>query len=300
MHILITGASGMLGRRIARQLCNSGHTVAALSRSPVKDLSFTASFQWDPDQGVMDAHAFEGVDAVVHLAGAGIADRRWTTRRKEELLTSRVRSTAFLKEQLEKVPNRIHAVIAASAVGYYGDTGSRLITEADASGQGFLAETCLKWEAALQSLGNDQRRLVIFRIGFVIDRSDGALPVMARPVRFFAGAPYGDGQQYISWIDSVDLTRLFDYAVVNSEMRGVFNAVAPGVVTNEVFIRTVAGVLHRPVWPIGIPAWLLKVLLGEQSALVLDGQRVSADKVGASGFAFDFPDLTSSLEHHLN
>lgn len=290
----------MLGRRIARQLCNSGHTVTALSRSPVKDPSFTASYHWDPEKEAMDAHAFDGVDAVIHLAGAGIADRRWTPQRKAELLNSRVRSTAFLRQQLDSLPNRIHTVIAASAVGYYGDTGSRLVTETDPSGQGFLAETCLKWEGALQSLGNDLRRLVIFRIGFVIDRSSGALPVMARPVRFFAGAPYGDGQQYISWIDSVDLSRLFDYAIARTDMKGVFNAVAPGAVTNKAFVRALGGVLHRPVWPFGIPGWLLKAILGEQSALVLDGQHVSADKVGANGFRFDFPDLVSSLEHHLN
>jgi uncharacterized protein (TIGR01777 family) len=298
-RILITGASGMIAGKLAEQLLTAGFDVIAMSRSVVRDARFAASYQWQPEKNQFDPRALEGVVAVVHLAGAGIADEKWTAQRKREILESRTQSTAFLAEQLRILPHTISTVVAASATGFYGDTADRLVTENDAAGTGFLAETCIAWEQSLQRLKTDTTRLVILRIGFVIDRKDGALPVMARPVRLFAGAPYGNGRQFISWIDSHDLAKLFQYAITNPSLTGTYNAVAPYPVHNKDFIKALGKALHRPIWPIAVPSIIFKMLLGEQSALVLQGQHVSAEKTLATGFRFDFPALESSLQHHL-
>jgi uncharacterized protein (TIGR01777 family) len=299
MRVLITGASGFLGRKIAARLAASGHTVYGLSRTPVNDPAFRASFLWNPDKEQFDPRCLADTDAIVHLAGAGIADKRWTAARKRELLLSRTTSTTFLARQLSSHPHAVKSVVAASATGYYGDSGVSSVTEQHSPGSGFLAETCVAWEAANHQLAVPGRRLVLLRIGFVIDRSEGALPVMARPVRWMAGAPYGSGNQYVSWIDSQDLARLFGFALVNASMTGVYNAVSPKPVTNRVFIRTIGKVLRKPVWPFAVPSFVFKSLLGEQSELVLDGQNVSADKVLAAGFSFEFPELEAALKHHL-
>ncbi|MFM2206469.1 MAG: hypothetical protein RL213_444 [Bacteroidota bacterium] len=299
MRVLITGATGFLGRKIAARLAASGHTVYGLSRTPVSDPSFSASFLWDPDKEQFDSRCLADTDAIVHLAGAGIADKRWTAARKRELLLSRTTSTTFLARQLSRHTHHVKSVVAASASGYYGDSGASIVTEQHPPGSGFLAETCVAWEAANHQLAVPGRRLVLLRIGFVIDRSEGALPVMARPVRWMAGAPYGSGRQFLSWIDSHDLARLFEFALANDSLSGVYNAVSPEPVTNREFLTAIGRVLHRPVWPFAVPAFVFRTLLGEQSELVLGGQNVSAEKVLASGFSFEFPALDAALKHHL-
>lgn len=299
-RVLITGASGMIAGKVAEQLQLSGIEVVGLSRSAKKDHRFAASYRWDPEKGYLDPMAFEGVDSIVHLAGAGIADEKWTEKRKREIIESRTKGTAFLAEQLSKIPHQITTIVAASATGFYGNASEQTANESTAAGHGFLAETCMAWENALLQLQNTSTRLVILRIGFVIDRNDGALPVMARPVRLFAGAPYGNGRQYISWIDSHDLARLFLFSITNKSMSGIYNAVAPQPASNRDFVKALGNVLHRPVWPINIPSFVFKTLLGEQSTLVLEGQRVSAEKTLAAGFHFDYPELNKSLQHHLN
>jgi len=289
----------MIARKVAELLKASAHLAFALSRRPVNDPLFAGYFQWDPEKKTFDAAAFSDMDAVIHLAGAGIADTKWTPARKKEIISSRTQSAAFLAEQLRIVPNNIRTIVAASATGFYGNPGQELMHETAAAGKGFLAEACTRWEESLHGLALPNIRLTILRIGFVIDRNGGALPVMARPVRLCVGAPYGSGKQYISWIDSNDLSRLFLHALTDASMKGTYNAVAPDPVTNVAFIKAIGKRLRRPAWPFGIPSAVFKVMLGEQSELVLGGQRVSADKVLAAGFKFEFKTLDDSLKNHL-
>lgn len=297
--VLITGATGMLARKLAAKLTADGVETVALSRSSTPIQGFNAVHTWNPDRGILDENALRNVDAIVHLAGAGIADKKWTDARKQEIINSRVKGTELLSLMLHGIPNRVQIVVSASATGYYGDCGASLKTEIDAAGEGFLAETCQKWENALEKLHAPARRTVILRIGFVIDRQDGALPVMARPVRLFAGAPYGSGKQYLSWIDSSDLIRLFIFAIGNEKLSGIYNAVAPTPVINSEFIKTIGRTLHRPVWPIGIPGTVFRILMGEQADLILQSQYASSGKISDTGFVFEYPDLKSSLKHHL-
>lgn len=297
-RVLITGSSGFLGGLLAQALQKSGDTPLGLSRSGHTRPPFETGYRWDPSHGLLDPEALRNTEVIFHLAGAGIAEKRWTASRKQEILNSRVEPTRLLAEHLRKHPHRVQTIVAASATGYYGDTAESLCEENRPAGNGFLADTCAAWEKALHELALPGIRLVILRIGFVIDRTGGALPVMAKPVRFFLGAPYSNGRQYISWIDSEDLVRLFLFARNQPAMHGTFNAVAPQPVTNREFIRGLGKTLHRPVLPIGIPAFVFRLMLGEQADLVLHGQRVSCAKTLETGFQFLYPDLLSSLDHH--
>ncbi|MFM7217120.1 MAG: TIGR01777 family oxidoreductase [Bacteroidota bacterium] len=297
--VLITGATGMLARRIAAALSANGTTVVALSRSSTPLPGYSATFQWNPAKGEIDSRALDGVDAIVHLAGAGIADKKWSAARKKEIIDSRVSGSHVLADALLNQTNQVRTVVNASATGFYGDCKQTLHTESDRPGNGFLAETCIKWEQALERLGAPERRNVILRIGFVIDRADGALPVMARPVRFFVGAPYGTGKQFLSWIDSADLVRLFLFALENQHVSGTYNAVAPTPVSNRDFIRSLGKAMQRPVWPIAVPSFVFRTLLGEQADLILQSQYASSKKILDAGFRFDYPELSGSLHHHL-
>lgn len=297
--ILITGGSGRIGRRLADELVRNGLQPFLLSRVSAVPAPYAGSYVWDPSTGIFDSDSLSGTDAIFHLAGAGIADQPWSPGRKAEILQSRSQSALLLAKKLKETPNKVKTIIAASAVGYYGDTGEKIIAESDPAGSGFLAETCQAWEEALSHLALPGIRLVIFRIGFVIDRKGGALPEMMRPVKLFAGAPYGTGRQYISWIDIDDLTSLFFHSLYNETMNGVYNAVAPSPITNKEFVQSLGAALHRPVWPFNIPGAIFRMILGEQAQLVLQGQRVSAEKVLSSKFVFRFPKLSDSLLHQL-
>jgi uncharacterized protein (TIGR01777 family) len=298
-RVLITGGSGMIGTRIAQSLSDNGVEAVALSRSTHQTPPFTATFFWNPTTGAFDPKAFDGVDTIIHLAGAGIADKRWTEQRKHEIIESRVRSTQLLAAKLNEIPNNVRSVVAASAVGYYGNSGDERVDETTPPGDDFLAITCVQWEQALRTLETKERRLAIIRIGIVLDAQGGALPVMARPVKLFTGAPYGNGKQYVSWIDSSDLVRIFLFAASHATVSGIYNAVAPEPVTNNQFVKHLGQVLHRPVWPIAVPGFVFKLLLGEQAAMVLGGQQVSCEKLVSAGFQFEFPDVMRSLQHQL-
>ena len=298
-RILITGASGLIGRLVAAALRESGIEAVALGRSAVNAPPFSASFIWNPATGYFDDKALEGVDAIIHLAGAGIADKRWTDKRKQEILESRIASAHLLAAKLKSIPNQVRTIVAASAIGYYGNSGEQEINETSQAGNDFLALTCMQWEQALNELKQSNRRLAILRIGIVLDANGGALPVMARPVKMLAGAPYGNGKQFVSWIDSHDLVQLFLKAVMDENMSGIYNAVAPAPVSNKQFVHAIGKTIHRPVWPIPIPGFIFKIILGEQAEMILGGQYVSSEKVINTGFPFKYPELLQSLQHQL-
>ncbi len=292
--ILITGGSGLLGHRLTQLLLERGDQVAHLGRKENLQ-SAVPCFRWDPNAGYLDEAAFAGVDHVIHLAGAGIADARWTPSRKKELINSRVLGTRLLAQSIAQLDNKPKSCIAASAVGYYGDVQNRLCTEDDASGDDFLAEICVAWEKENQQLSTFLP-LSIVRIGIVLSLEGGALPKMALPIRLFAGSVLGRGTQSMSWIHIDDLCRLFLHLLDHPEHTGIYNGVAPIPEQHHTVMRAIGRQLNRPVW-LWVPGLVLRLLLGEMASTVLTGQQVSNDKILQTGFKFQYGNIHSALKN---
>lgn len=300
MKVLITGGTGTVGQRLMALLQAEGHSVCLLSRRPTAERRGVRTFHWDIERGFIDGEAFEGVDAIVHLAGAGVADSRWTEARKQEILNSRVHSTQLLASALQRSDHRVKAVVCASAVGYYGDTAGAIVSENTPAGQDFLAKVCQAWEDAEEAFARQGLRTVKLRIGVVLSQQGGALEKMAMPVRIGMGAPLGSGEQYLSWIHERDLVRIFLHALQAPHMQGVYNAVAPNPATNRQFNATLAEVLGRPNFLPAVPAFALKLMLGQMAEMLLGGCRASCDKLRRTGFTFDYPDLRPALRSLLD
>ena len=241
--------------------------------------------------------AFQKTDTIIHLAGTGIADGRWTEKRKKEIIDSRVKSADLIFETLKANAHHVKTFISASAIGIYGDCKDEWIDETYPAAPDFLGETCKVWEAAANKFSTLGIRVVIFRIGIILAKDEGALPQMARPVKLFAGSPLGSGKQFMSWIHVTDLCRVFLKAVEEERMTGVYNAVAPNPVTHREFIKSLTKVLHRLFIPIPVPAFILRLILGEKAKIVLDGQRVSSKKIRDTGFRFQFEKAEDALKN---
>jgi uncharacterized protein len=295
--ILITGASGLIGKRLTDLLLKKGYQVSHLSRSSKSGR--VPSFVWDVDKDEMDSKALEGVDAIIHLAGAGVADKRWTKSRKEEILMSRVKSTELLHNTLLATPNTVKAVVSASAIGYYGFQFNEELTEESKPGADFLAKVTNQWEAEVDKLAALKIRVVKLRIGIVLSEKGGALVEMAKPIRWGVGSPLGTGSQYISWIHLDDLCEMFIHAIDTDQMNGAFNAVSGNWVTNEEMTKAIAHELKRPLWLPNVPTFVLKIVVGEMAAIVLGGSKVSADKIKKTGFEFQYSKLENALEELL-
>ena len=293
-HILLTGGSGTLGKDLTQLLLSKGYTVSVLSRKPGNDPQ-VKTFTWDIAKGKIDENCIDGVDTIVHLAGAGIADERWTNERKKELIMSRTRSIALIYELLSKRTNIVTSVISASGIGYYSDRGNELLTEDGEPYRDFLGECCIQWEKAVNEGEKLGLRIVKFRTGVVLTTQGGALSKLAMPIKFGVGSPLGSGKQWVSWIHHRDVANLYLYGIENDNLSGVFNMVAPNPVTNEDLTKAVAKQLHRPLWLPNVPAFILKLLLGEMSTLVLGSARVAAAKIQNTGYNFLYTDLESAL-----
>ncbi|MDQ4140778.1 MAG: TIGR01777 family oxidoreductase [Bacteroidota bacterium] len=294
--ILITGGTGLIGTRLSEMLIDLGYEVAHLSRSSTKHSKYQ-TFKWDIEKDYIEEAALTYTDYIINLAGASVADEKWTDKRKQEIRDSRIKSTNLLINQLQKAPHHVKGFISASAVGIYGNSGERLVAEESSHAENdFLAEVCRDWEKAANQATNLGIRTVIFRIGIVLSKEGGALPQLAKPIKYLVGAPLGSGQQYISWIHLDDLCRLFIAAIEDHQFHGIYNAVAPHPVTNEEFTRTLADILHKPLTGLKVPAFGLKLVLGEMSEAVLGGSRVSANKVLQTGFTFEYNYLDQALE----
>ena len=291
--ILLSGGSGLLGSHLAHFLKSRSIETSVLTRKSVDDK--TDFYKWNPARQEIDLMAFENCSAIIHLAGAGIAGKRWTAKRKEQILNSRIHSTNLLFESLKGRAHKIQTIVSASAVGVYGNGHDVWKNEESEIDKGFLQDTCVAWENSVRRFEELGVRVVILRIGVVLAKEGGALPQMALPLKFFFGAPLGSGKQYISWIHVDDLCRIFLKAIVNKEMNGVFNAVGPKPVTNKEFYRALASKLNRPLWPINVPSSLMRLILGQKAEIVLNGQRVSNDKLLNSGFNFNYPTIDEAL-----
>ncbi len=294
--VLITGGTGMIGTGISEKLAKTGHQVIHLSRSASPNANYP-TFQWDVREGTIDERAFEGVDVMIHLAGASI-NQRWTEKNKKIIIDSRVNSANLLYDTVQSLNTPLKSFISMSAVGYYGaDTGDNLITESTDPGNDFLAETVTKWEAAADQF-QSICQVTKFRTGVVLSREGGALPQIARPVRYGVGAPIGSGKQWMSWIHLDDVVNVFCEAV-EGKLRGTFNLVAPQPVSNADFTQTIAKTLNRPLIFPNVPSFILRLFLGEMATIVIGGNNVSSNHLKTSGFKFKYPGLEDALKDLL-
>lgn len=294
-HILLTGASGLIGRQLTQALLNKGYTVSHLSRKPKND-SPVKVYLWDIHKGTIDEQCMNGVDIIIHLAGAGIAETRWTESRKKELIDSRVKSIELIYQVLKQKPHQVKKVISASATGYYGNRSDELLTEDSKAGEGFLSECCIAWEKAVDEgkvLGLD---ILKFRTGVVLSKDGGALPKLATPVKLYIGSPLGNGLQWIPWIHENDVIKMYLYGVEHPDLTGTCNMAAPLPVTNAQLTKAVAHQLKKPLWAPKVPAFLLKLLLGEMAVVVLGSTRTSAIKIEQEGFQFQYPNIETALK----
>jgi uncharacterized protein (TIGR01777 family) len=296
--ILITGGSGLIGGHLTRLLLKEGFSVRHLSRSVMAEAT-TPTFQWDIATGIVDPRALEGVDHIVHLSGAGIADKRWTKKRKKVLYKSRVDAAELLKRELEKTGAWPKSFISASGVNYYGTvTSDQVFTEEESSSNDFLGQLCQAWEDAADAW-SPPCRVVKLRTSVVLASEGGALPKIAATARWGLASPLGSGKQWMPWVHFEDLTRAYLHAIQHTDMHGAYNIAAPEDVRNRDFMREVAHALHRPFFLPNVPAFALRAALGGPSELILDGSRVSNEKVLASGFEFRHPELRPVLNDLL-
>ena len=293
-NILLAGGTGLIGEQLIAKLIAEGHQVAILSRRPIK-IAGVKTFIWDVYGKTIDEAAFIGIDTVINLTGEGIADKPWTDERKQKIIDSRVKSAALIFEAIQKNGAEVKSYISASAVGYYADRGDEILDEESAAGTGFLADCCIAWENAADQGIALGIRVVKIRIGIVLSGKGGALLSMEKPVKYFAGAPLGSGEQWMPWIHIDDLAGIFAKATEDPNMFDAYNAAAPSPVTNKTFTETLAKTLHRPTWPIKVPKFVLKTILGEMSILPLLSNNTSAQKLLDTGFQFKYLTLESAL-----
>lgn len=293
-HILLTGATGMLGKELIKSLLETGYRVSILSRKPAQ-ISNVKVFLWDVDKKQIDVRCLEGVDKIIHLAGENIAREKWTEKRKKAIIDSRVLSARLLFDTLSAQANQVKHFISAAAVGYYGDRDEEILTEESPAGKDFMADCCTQWELAADQFKTLGLRVLKIRTGVVLSKDDGALPQMSVPIKLFVGAPLGTGKQWIPWIHHRDMTQIYLHVIKDGSLEGTYNACAPFPVTNKTLTKALAKQLHRPVWPFAVPEAVMKAILGEMSAVVLNSTNTSAQKLLSTGFIFSYTQLEDAL-----
>jgi uncharacterized protein (TIGR01777 family) len=306
MKIIITGGSGIIGRALAAGLVATGHEVVILSRSPerVNGLpSGVRALGWDARTSANWAGEADGADAIVNLAGAsikgeGFLPSRWSAKRKALIRQSRMDAGSAVVEAVRLAKKKPKVVVQASAVGYYGPHGDEAITEANQPGSDFLASVCIDWEASSAEVEALGVRRVIMRTGLPLTMQGGAFPLLVLPFRLFAGGPFGSGQQYYPWIHMDDYIAALRFLIESADASGVYNIGAPNPVTNREFARALGRVLHRPSW-LPVPAFAMRLALGEVASVVLDGQRMLPARLQTEGFKFKYPELEPALRDLL-
>jgi len=303
--VLITGGTGMVGKHLTELLVLHGYSVIIATRNihidrrPHAKISYAV---WDIHKQTIDENAIKSADYIVHLAGAGVADKRWSEERKLEIKNSRTKSSATICKALATIPNKVKAVVSASAIGWYGADNEMSrkegFTENAVADIAFLGETCRLWEESIEPIVTLDKRLVKLRIGIVLSNSGGALVEFKKPIKMGVAAVLGNGSQIISWIHVNDLCRMFLHAIQNEAMYGVYNAVAPLPVSNKTLTYSLAKQLKGKFYiPVYVPSFILKIVLGEMSVEVLKSATVSSKKIELSGFEFEFKNIDAALKN---
>jgi uncharacterized protein len=302
--VLISGGTGLVGKALTNLLTAKGYSVIILSRQVPAGRPYFASpnvsfAQWDVKKQEMDVAALQQADYIIHLAGAGVMDKKWTKEYKNEIVDSRVNSSKLIVESLQQYPNKVQAVISASAIGFYGkdEEPPKIFTEDAAADNNFLGETCQLWEKSMQTIVQLNKRLVQFRIGIVLSKEGGALKEFITPLKMGVAAILGNGKQIISWVHIDDLCRMFLLAIENEKLHGVYNAVAPVPASNKILTLTLAKKMKRLFYiPFYVPTFILKIMLGGRSIEILKSTTVSCKKILATGFGFQFEDIEKALD----
>ena len=303
--VLITGGTGMVGRALTKALLDKGYEVIVMGRGGVRDAALRQAqdyngltfAKWNVEKQEIDAAAFAKTDYIIHLAGAGVADKRWTVKRKQEIVDSRVKSGALLVHSLKSIPNKVKAVISASAIGWYGaDTIARKFEEPDKAADDFLGQTCKQWEESIEPVAALGKRLIKLRIGIVLSTEGGALREFIKPLQFGIASILGSGRQIISWIHIDDLVNMFIKAIESEDINGVYNAVAPSPVSNKELILTLAKARNKFYIPVPVPSFVLKMMLGEMSIEILKSATVSSAKAEKAGFSFQYPSIAAAVK----
>lgn len=297
--VLIAGGSGTIGKHLSNKLLQKGYRVALLSRHKTTYDNISNYF-WNVEKQLIDKEAFQTADYIINLAGENISKKRWSKKRKKEILDSRVKSNKLLLKTIQKLNVNPKAYITASAVGFYGVvTSNKIFTENDLSATDFLGTTCNEWEASCELAEELKIRTVKLRTGVVLNIGDGALSKMTLPIKLLIGSPLGSGKQYIPWIHIDDLCNVYLKAIEDINMEGPYNAVAPEHVSNKELTEVIAKMLSRPILLPNVPAIVLKLVFGEMANIILEGSRVSSDKLSRAGFSFLYPKLSSALHQLL-
>jgi hypothetical protein len=300
-NILIAGGSGLVGKRLTEMLLDKGYSVTILTRSSniVSNNPNIFFANWNTDKQTIDEQAVSKADAIINLAGAGVADKRWSLERKKEIVDSRVNSGRLIVNSLQRIPNNVNVVVNASAIGWYAPNqqSNEIYQEEEPANIDFLGETCKQWELSIHPISLTKRRLVKLRIGIVLSKDGGALKEFLKPLKFGVATILGSGKQKISWIHIDDLCRMFIAAVEQESMNGVYNAVSPMVTTNSKLNIALAKKLRGKFYiPIFVPKFLLKIVLGELSVEVLKSSDISCKKIHDAGFQFLYPSIESAFE----
>ena len=295
--ILITGGTGFVGSHLIPKLIKEGHNVSVLTTGKRTEYKGAKCFNWNPSNEEMDETALDNVTDIIHLAGASIS-KKWTPYYTQEIVDSRTQGPRTLKKFLLKRDQKIASFISASGVSIYPDSQEEA-TETSAHDQSFIASVCEHWESAVDVMENLCERIVKLRIGIVLDKNDGALLPILKVVKLGIASPLGSGKQYMSWIAIKDLISIFSWSLENKNAEGVYNAVAPNPVTNHAFMKATAKAIKKPYFLPNVPAFVMKVVLGEMSTLVLSSNRVSSEKLISQGFKFEYDHLAEALQDIL-
>lgn len=300
-NVLISGGSGFIGRNLTALLVSKGYSVSILSRSEKQNKGEIFYYKWDVSNQTIDEKAVLNADYIIHLAGENIAEKRWTAKRKAAIIDSREKSTQLLYSVLKKNNKKLDAFISASAVGIYGAVnGQEICSEEMPLANDFLGYTCQKWEDSLDFIENLNIRTVKIRTGLVLGKNDGFLKKLIPLFKFRLGSALGSGKQYMPWIHVDDLCNIYLQAVLDSDMEGPFNAAVTDNTTNTFFSKTLAQVLGYKMWLPNVPAFVLKIVLGEMAVIVLTGRRISSEKIEQTGFKFKFKNLEEALRDCLS
>ena len=296
--VLLAGGSGLIGTRLREHLESKNYRVINLTRKPTDQGK--GLFHWDPKKKIIDLDAVKQADILINLAGTSIAESRWLARQKRKIINSRIFSTDLLTQTLLTTPNKITTVINASAIGIYGNTDNRIIREENLPASDFLGQTCKRWEDSAMNFKKSGKRLVIFRIGLVLSEDGGFLKPLFQALQFGIAPVFGNGEQYQSWIHIDDLCKMFNKAILNEKIEGVYNAVGPCPLSNFNFIKLLTQLKKGNHLVIKIPAFVLKIMMGEMSALLLEGTRASSKKFEETGFTFTYPQASHALRNILD